>query len=94
MGPAIINLENLIRIPTGCGEQNLVHFVPDIIILNYLERTRQLLGKHNEAVSNLEIAYQQQLTYKRKDGSFSAFGKSDKNGSIWYDIKHYLIGKH
>ena len=28
--------------------------------------------------------YQRELTYKRKDGSYSAFGNSDKEGSLWY----------
>ncbi len=27
--------------------------------------------------------YQRELTYRRKDGSFSAFGESDKEGSLW-----------
>lgn len=27
--------------------------------------------------------YQRELTYKRDDNSFSAFGKSDKAGSTW-----------
>lgn len=83
LGPAILNLESLVRLPSGCGEQNLVHFMPDLIVLNYLERTSRLVGKRNEAIDNLETSYQQQLTYRRPDGSFSAFGKSDGNGSIW-----------
>lgn len=31
----------------------------------------------------MESGYQRELTYKHKDGSFSAFGKSDKAGSTW-----------
>jgi len=27
--------------------------------------------------------YQRELTYRHTDGSYSAFGKSDKEGSIW-----------
>lgn len=84
LGPTIINLENLIRLPTGCGEQNLVHFVPNLIILNYLINTGQLTPPHQKkAVENLEISYQEHLSYKRIDGSFSPFGKIDANGSIW-----------
>lgn len=82
--PAITNLHNLINLPTGCGEQNLVHFIPNLVILNYLFRTRQIspaiLG---QAVNNLETAYQQQLMYERPDGSFSAFGLRDANSSVW-----------
>lgn len=84
LGPTMINLENLIRLPTGCGEQNMVHFMPNLIILNYLRNTEQLTPTiQKEAIEHLETAYQQQLTYKRPDGSFSVFGKRDGNGSIW-----------
>lgn len=31
----------------------------------------------------MEIGYQRELTYKHDDGSYSAFGKSDKSGSTW-----------
>ena len=27
--------------------------------------------------------YQRELTYQHKDGSFSAFGESDKSGTTW-----------
>ncbi len=27
--------------------------------------------------------YQRQLTYKRQDGSYSAFGERDSSGSMW-----------
>ncbi|KAF5298450.1 hypothetical protein FQR65_LT01229 [Abscondita terminalis] len=82
--PAVINLNNLIRLPTACGEQNLIHFVPNIIILNYLLNNGQLSPTILEkTVTNLETAYQEQLIYKRPDGSFSAFGKRDANSSVW-----------
>lgn len=37
LGPVIKNLDQLVRIPLGCGEQNMVNFVPNILILEYLE---------------------------------------------------------
>lgn len=84
LGPTMINLDNLIRLPSGCGEQNLIHFMPNLILLNYLKNTAQLTPTiQNEAIRHLETAYQQQLTYKRLDGSFSIFGKRDLNGSVW-----------
>ncbi|KAG5896879.1 hypothetical protein JTB14_033520 [Gonioctena quinquepunctata] len=84
LGPAMIHLEDLIRLPAGCGEQNLAHFMPNLIILQYLRVTRQLTPTiEKEALMNLESSYQQQLTYKRQDGSFSPFGWRDTNGSIW-----------
>ena len=29
------------------------------------------------------VGYQRQLTYQRRDGSFSAFGWRDDEGSLW-----------
>lgn len=37
------NLDKLIRLPHGCGEQNMVYFAPNIHVLKYLKLTGQLL---------------------------------------------------
>ena len=42
MGPALSNLDHLVRMPTGCGEQNMVGFTPNIYVLKYLTATGQL----------------------------------------------------
>ncbi|XP_011643182.1 CD109 antigen-like [Pogonomyrmex barbatus] len=84
LGPSIPNLANLIRMPFGCGEQNMLNFVPNIVILNYLKNTNQLTqAVQSKALKYLDIGYQQELTYKHTDGSFSAFGMSDSSGSTW-----------
>ena len=36
MGPSINNLHSLIRMPFGCGEQNMLLFVPNIVAIEYL----------------------------------------------------------
>lgn len=36
-----------------------------------------------QAKKYLDLGYQRQLTYKHKDGSFSAFGSTDKTGNVW-----------
>lgn len=36
LGPSIKNLDRLIKMPRGCGEQNMLNFVPNIVILDYL----------------------------------------------------------
>lgn len=36
LGPTIKNLDKLVRKPYGCGEQNMVNFVPNILVLRYL----------------------------------------------------------
>ncbi|KAL3865687.1 hypothetical protein ACJMK2_043051 [Sinanodonta woodiana] len=84
MGPSLYGLDRLLEIPTGCGEQNMIKFLPNVVILNYLKATHQLTdGLRKKAISNLEKGYQQQMNFLLDDGSFSAFGKSDKKGSTW-----------
>lgn len=83
-GGTITNLNKLIRLPSGCGEQNMLNFVPNIVILNYLKTIGQLKPDvERKAKMYTEKGYQRQLTYRHDDGSFSAFGKSDKKGSTW-----------
>ncbi|KAH8281352.1 hypothetical protein KR054_000019 [Drosophila jambulina] len=84
LGPTLQNLDNLVRMPYGCGEQNMVNFVPNILVLKYLEVTnRRMPAIEAKAKKFLEIGYQRELTYKHDDGSYSAFGKSDPSGSTW-----------
>ena len=42
LGPTIKNLDKLIRMPYGCGEQNMLNFVPNIVVLDYLTSLNQL----------------------------------------------------
>ncbi|XP_054743840.1 thioester-containing protein 1 allele R1 isoform X10 [Anastrepha obliqua] len=84
LGPTVKNLDKLVRMPYGCGEQNMVNFVPNILVLRYLEAIQQNVPAITEKAKKfLEIGYQRELTYKHDDGSYSAFGKSDKFGSTW-----------
>ncbi|XP_061833863.1 C3 and PZP-like alpha-2-macroglobulin domain-containing protein 8 isoform X1 [Nerophis lumbriciformis] len=84
MGPTLNNLDKLLRLPFGCGEQNMIHFAPNVFVLKYLQKTRQLsLEVENEATDYLLQGYQRQLTYRRQDGSYSAFGERDSSGSMW-----------
>uniref|UniRef100_A0A673Z7R0 Alpha-2-macroglobulin-like n=1 Tax=Salmo trutta TaxID=8032 RepID=A0A673Z7R0_SALTR len=84
MGRAMKNLDSLLQMPYGCGEQNMVLFAPNIYILNYLQSTRQLTMEiQTRATGFLDSGYQRELNYKHDDGSYSAFGKSDDSGNTW-----------
>ncbi|XP_052893248.1 CD109 antigen-like [Anopheles moucheti] len=84
LGSSIENLDSLIRMPYGCGEQNMLNFVPCIVVLDYLKACRRLTVEiESKAKKCMEVGYQRELTYKHQDGSFSAFGESDKSGSTW-----------
>ncbi|XP_076658120.1 alpha-2-macroglobulin-like protein 1 [Halictus rubicundus] len=86
LGPALENLDKLVQLPMGCGEQNMILFVPNIHVVKYLEA----VGSENpelraRAIKNMEKGYQRELTYRHPDGSYSAFGAqyTEDEGSIW-----------
>ncbi|XP_052253498.1 CD109 antigen-like isoform X15 [Dreissena polymorpha] len=84
LGPTVNNLDKLLKMPTGCGEQTMLGFAPDVFVTNYLTATNQLTGDiKDKAISFMEKGYQRELTYQHKDGSFSAFGDRDPSGSMW-----------
>ena len=77
-------LENLLQMPFGCGERNMILFAPNIYVARYLEVTGQAKPEISaKAEFLMTTGYQRQLTYRRDDGSFSAFGQSDGSGSLW-----------
>jgi CD109 antigen len=80
----IEGLDQLLQMPYGCGEQNMLLFAPDVFIARYLKETNQLKPEIMAKAEKLMITgYQRELTYRRSDGSFSAFGESDDEGSLW-----------
>jgi len=80
----IEGLDQLLQMPYGCGEQNMLLLAPDIFIARYLKETGQLKPEVMAKAEKLMITgYQRELTYRRDDGSFSAFGESDEVGSLW-----------
>ncbi|XP_022606801.1 CD109 antigen-like [Seriola dumerili] len=78
------NLDSLVQMPLGCGEQNMIHFAPSVYVLQYLEKSN-LENKEirSRALGVMNEGYRRQLSYQRDDGSFSAFGASDTSGSTW-----------
>ena len=77
-------LDALLQMPFGCGEQNMINFAPDVYITKYLKDSGQLKPEIMAKAEQLMITgYQRELTYRRTDGSFSAFGMNDDSGSLW-----------
>ncbi|XP_021250470.1 ovostatin [Numida meleagris] len=84
MGTAMQNVHQLLQMPFGGGEQNMVLFAPNIYVLDYLDKTRQLSEDvKSKAIGYLVSGYQKQLLYKHPDGSYSTFGIRDKEGNTW-----------
>uniref|UniRef100_A0A8C5ZWJ1 PZP alpha-2-macroglobulin like n=1 Tax=Marmota marmota marmota TaxID=9994 RepID=A0A8C5ZWJ1_MARMA len=86
LGSTMQNIQNLLQMPYGCGEQNMVLFAPNIYILNYLNETQQLTQEiKSKAIGYLIGGYQRQLNYKHQDGSYSTFGEQygRNQGNTW-----------
>ncbi|KAL5011374.1 hypothetical protein ScPMuIL_009925 [Solemya velum] len=84
MGPSVSNLDGLLRMPFGCGEQTMITFAPVVFVANYLEATDQMTPLISDKVIwYLQRGYQRGLSYQHRDGSFSSFGERDRHGSTW-----------
>uniref|UniRef100_A0A1I8PQI3 TEP1-F n=1 Tax=Stomoxys calcitrans TaxID=35570 RepID=A0A1I8PQI3_STOCA len=89
LGPVANNLDNLVRLPTGCGEQTMSSLLPNYLVMKYLENTKRLTPSLETKLRyNMETGYQRMLNYRHDDGSFSSFGpstdhKHPNNGSTW-----------
>lgn len=83
-GSTINNIDGLISMPYGCGEQSMMHLASNIVVLNYMNQTGRLTPEMEMKSKKLiHSGYQRQLNYHHQNGSFSVFGESDKIGSIW-----------
>ncbi|XP_031439317.1 alpha-2-macroglobulin-like isoform X2 [Clupea harengus] len=82
LGRALKNIGSLLKMPYGCGEQNMAILSPNIYILQYLQNTNQLTEEIRERATNfLKSGYQRQLNYKHSDGGYSTFGRGE--GNTW-----------
>lgn len=52
LGRALQNLDGLLKMPYGCGEQNMALLAPNIYILQYLKNTQQLTATIKEKATN------------------------------------------
>ncbi|KAM8924689.1 alpha-2-macroglobulin-like protein 1 [Pelodytes ibericus] len=83
IGNAIHNVGQSLKLPVGCGEQNMVNFAPNIHLLQYLQSTKQLSSElRSKALEYLTTGYQRQLKFKHNNGAYSAFEK-DSEGNTW-----------
>ncbi|KFM60091.1 CD109 antigen, partial [Stegodyphus mimosarum] len=84
MAQTLTGLKHLVKLPVGCGEQNMVLFAPNIFILDYLTATGKITEDiKKECLHNMRKGYQRELRYRLAEGSYSAFGMSDGKGSLW-----------
>eukprot|EP00079_Xenopus_tropicalis_P031749 XP_017945520.1 PREDICTED: alpha-2-macroglobulin-like [Xenopus tropicalis] len=82
MGTAMQNLDRLLAMPLGNGEQKMIIFAPSIYILQYLENTHQLSPEiQSKAKRLLTDGYQRQLTCKVYDRYYYVFRPQSEENS-------------
>ncbi|XP_073826180.1 CD109 antigen-like [Musca autumnalis] len=94
LGPTIKNIDQLVRMPYGCGEQNMINFVPNILVLEYLQAVgRDMPLVVEKAKQYMEKGYQRELTYKHPNGAFSTFGEGQSESNSWltaYVVRSFI----
>ncbi len=85
MAPSLANLDKLVRLPTGCGEQNMIGMTPNVYLMDYLTGT----GKSEpelEATAKkyMTSGYEREQKFRHSNGAYSVWGpERDKVGSLW-----------
>ncbi|XP_060558291.1 CD109 antigen-like [Ruditapes philippinarum] len=97
MGPTIEGLDRLVKMPYGCGEQNMISTAPSIFVYKYLKAAGKLTEELKAKAENyMRIGMQRQLRYRHSDWSFSAWGGSG-SGSTWltaFVLKVFAMASH
>uniref|UniRef100_A0A673AC78 Complement C3-like n=1 Tax=Sphaeramia orbicularis TaxID=375764 RepID=A0A673AC78_9TELE len=79
------SMGSLIKQPSGCGEQNMIHMTLPVIATTYLDKTNQWetvgFEKRNEALQHIKTGYTNQLKYRKQDGSFAVW--ANRKSSTW-----------
>ncbi|XP_073826181.1 thioester-containing protein 1 allele R1-like [Musca autumnalis] len=77
LAPIMENIDQLLSTPIACGEENMHTFVTNLSLLEYLnaDDSNTSSSMVEKLKNSLELGYQQQITYKHKNGSYSQFGR-------------------
>ncbi|XP_067661748.1 complement C3-like [Haliotis asinina] len=86
LGPTVTSvikgLHNLLRLPTGCGEQNLIFLGPNVFVLRYLRAANRLpQAVEKKARTYIREGLNRQLTFRKPDGSYGTWPSADS--STW-----------
>ncbi|KAG1955856.1 complement C3 [Pimephales promelas] len=75
----------LIVQPHGCGEQTMIFMTLPLIATHYLDSTKQWeavgINRRNDAINHISTGYKLELTFRKSDGSYSAWKSSPS--STW-----------
>ncbi|XP_070831511.1 complement C3-like [Chaetodon trifascialis] len=93
------SMGSLIYEPRGSGESNMMHMTLSVIATIYLDQTNQWetvgLHKRSEALQYIKTGYQNELAFRKNDGSFSVW--SSHQSSTWltaYVVKVFVMANN
>ncbi|XP_053305973.1 alpha-2-macroglobulin-like protein 1 [Spea bombifrons] len=77
-----IDFESIIRLPTGCGEQNVAIFASNLFAMELIKNTRHQTPEDEKTLlHSLTTGYQNILNFKNENGSYGIFKYQD--GDVW-----------
>ncbi|BFZ05589.1 hypothetical protein BsWGS_08627 [Bradybaena similaris] len=106
LGPTLqVTIEGvaeLLRMPTGCGEQNLIYLAPNVYVTRYLRATRRLSAAiEKKATILIRQGVARQMTFRKPDASYATWPHADS--STWLtafamktlcQAEHYITVDH
>jgi len=70
-------LDSIFRMPSGCFEQTSSATYPNILVLDYMRRTKQIQPELElKALNYINLGYQRLVSYEVSGGGFSWFGNA------------------
>ncbi|XP_077311291.1 alpha-2-macroglobulin-like protein 1 [Lithobates pipiens] len=80
MGNIFVNLENIIHLPDGCGEQSVSKLSRYCYSLEYLQSTNEITPETKEKfLEHMVEGYQKLLTFKTESGGYATFAGRSAN---------------
>ena len=80
MSQAMGGLDGMLRMPSGCFEQTSSTTYPNVLILDYLKRTKKLTAAvEKRAKRFINLGYQRLISFEVAGGGFSWFGSAPAN---------------
>jgi uncharacterized protein YfaS (alpha-2-macroglobulin family) len=80
LSQVVEGMDAILRMPYGCFEQTSSATYPNILALDYMQRTKKLTPEvHAKAEGFIATGYQRLLTFEVHDGGFSWFGQAPAN---------------
>nr|AVP12644.1 complement C3-like protein 1 [Littorina littorea] len=86
LGPTVRGIvdgaEEMLRLPTGCGEQNLIYMGPNVYTMRYLKAVGRLTSTiEKKARAYIRQGLMRQMTFRKDDGSYGTWPHADS--STW-----------